>query len=266
MTTTEGASERMAATDETETKLHPTWIPMQGKALALRTCGADMTASHDYTWPGVGQVAVAPDWRPDSSCGRGLHGLLWGAGDAATPECIPGCGLAGRRGRRGGHDRPARQGQVPPGTCRARRVARRVRAPDPAARPRGHARRLRHGGRRGLRHGRRRVPRHGGRRELRHGGRRGPRHGRRRVPRHGHRRELRHGHRRELRHGGRRAPRHGGRRDPRHGHRRGLWHCRRRVRRHSHRRRLRRVCALPTGRRAGTVAPSRRWGAARRRP
>ncbi len=56
-----------------------------GRMLVLRTCRPDMTSHRDrtYRWPGVGGIAVAPDWDPDPTraCGGGLHGLLWGCGD-----------------------------------------------------------------------------------------------------------------------------------------------------------------------------------------
>ena len=51
------------------------------KALILRTCKADLTSHGGFQWPESGEV-VAPDWSPSEECGSGLHGLLWGAGDA----------------------------------------------------------------------------------------------------------------------------------------------------------------------------------------
>ena len=57
-------------------------VTNQGKqVLVLRTCNADMTAHGGFTWPESGPVA-APDWQPTCACGKGLHGLLWGEGDA----------------------------------------------------------------------------------------------------------------------------------------------------------------------------------------
>ena len=51
--------------------------------LILRTCRADMTAHDDFVWPESGPVE-APDWDPTPKCGHGLHGLLWGCGDASS--------------------------------------------------------------------------------------------------------------------------------------------------------------------------------------
>ena len=54
-----------------------------GRVLVLRCChaGRKSGAGHvDFTWPGVGGEAVAPDWDPEPRCGGGLHGWLWGAG------------------------------------------------------------------------------------------------------------------------------------------------------------------------------------------
>jgi hypothetical protein len=50
-------------------------------ALMLRTCEPDMTSYDGFRWPESGEVE-APDWSPVAECGRGLHGLLWGEGDA----------------------------------------------------------------------------------------------------------------------------------------------------------------------------------------
>ena len=56
----------------------------KGKVLVLRTCNADRTSRDGFQWPEVGGTATAPDWDPDPNraCGGGLHGLLWGCGDA----------------------------------------------------------------------------------------------------------------------------------------------------------------------------------------
>jgi hypothetical protein len=47
----------------------------------LRTCNADMTAHEGFLWPKKGD-AKAPDWDATPECGHGLHGLLWGDGQA----------------------------------------------------------------------------------------------------------------------------------------------------------------------------------------
>jgi hypothetical protein len=49
--------------------------------LVLRTCDKDLKAHGGFQWPEKGHVA-APDWKPAKKCGNGLHGLLWGEGDA----------------------------------------------------------------------------------------------------------------------------------------------------------------------------------------
>lgn len=57
-----------------------------GKVLVLRVCFHDLVSSKGFRWPESGPVE-APDWDPTPDCGGGLHGLLWGEGDA---YCIPG--------------------------------------------------------------------------------------------------------------------------------------------------------------------------------
>ena len=53
-------------------------------ALFLRTVDADHKSYKGFQWPReVGAVVVAPDWSPEAVCGRGLHGLMWGEGDAS---------------------------------------------------------------------------------------------------------------------------------------------------------------------------------------
>ena len=60
----------------------------KGRALMLRTCGADMRAHGGFVWPMSGRV-TCPDWSPVAECGHGLHGLLWGAGDASQLSTAP---------------------------------------------------------------------------------------------------------------------------------------------------------------------------------
>ena len=57
-------------------------ILKEGEALVLRTCAADMTSHNGFKWPRKGTVE-APDWKPTKDCGNGLHGFLWGEGDAS---------------------------------------------------------------------------------------------------------------------------------------------------------------------------------------
>jgi len=52
------------------------------KAYMLRTCAADGTSHGGFKWPASGPV-TCPDWDPKPECGNGLHGLLWGAGNAS---------------------------------------------------------------------------------------------------------------------------------------------------------------------------------------
>lgn len=49
--------------------------------LCLRTCSKDLTSHGGFQWPAKGAVACN-DWQPKPGCGNGLHGLLWGVGDA----------------------------------------------------------------------------------------------------------------------------------------------------------------------------------------
>ena len=62
-----------------------------GRWLVLRTCDADMTSHGGFEWPTEGHVE-APDWDPDPGreCGGGLHGLLWGCGNAGLLSAFPG--------------------------------------------------------------------------------------------------------------------------------------------------------------------------------
>jgi hypothetical protein len=54
------------------------------RVLVLRTCRANGASNHTsaFIWPEKGYVS-APDWSPEPCCGAGLHGWLWGAGDAS---------------------------------------------------------------------------------------------------------------------------------------------------------------------------------------
>lgn len=50
------------------------------KVLVLRKCTTDHTSNDGaFTYPDRGYVE-APDWDGQPHCGKGLHGLLWGAG------------------------------------------------------------------------------------------------------------------------------------------------------------------------------------------
>lgn len=51
--------------------------------LLLRTTALDGSAYGGFRWPTTAGVGVvAPDWDPAPVCGGGLHGALWGQGDA----------------------------------------------------------------------------------------------------------------------------------------------------------------------------------------
>ena len=50
--------------------------------LVLRTCAAQRRSHGGFQWPEKGPVE-APDWNSEPVCGGGLHGLLWGVGDAS---------------------------------------------------------------------------------------------------------------------------------------------------------------------------------------
>ena len=55
-----------------------------GHALVLRCCAPDMSSANGFVWPGVGQMAEAPDWKNNKDCGNGLHGWLYGQGDYSS--------------------------------------------------------------------------------------------------------------------------------------------------------------------------------------
>ena len=68
----------MTETTASETTT-PTWTPVPGKVLVLRTADSNGRSYGGFLWPSEGAVS-APDWDPKNECGNGLHGLLWGAG------------------------------------------------------------------------------------------------------------------------------------------------------------------------------------------
>ena len=51
--------------------------------LVLRCCAPDGKSYQGFQWPSSGPVE-APDWDPTPECGNGLHGWLWGEGDASA--------------------------------------------------------------------------------------------------------------------------------------------------------------------------------------
>jgi hypothetical protein len=55
-------------------------------ALVLRCCAPDMSSKNGFVWPGVGEEAIAPDWKKTASCGAGLHGWLYGQGDHSCSD------------------------------------------------------------------------------------------------------------------------------------------------------------------------------------
>ena len=56
-----------------------------GKVLVMRTCDASMKSHGGFVWPKSGPVEC-PDWIANEKCGNGLHGLLWGSGDASLMD------------------------------------------------------------------------------------------------------------------------------------------------------------------------------------
>ncbi len=57
------------------------------KVLCLRTCDANRRGHGGFQWPESGPVE-APDWSAEPCCGKGLHGLLWGEGDAGHLSAV----------------------------------------------------------------------------------------------------------------------------------------------------------------------------------
>src|SRR5579859_3679560 len=55
---------------------------LKGEALMLRTCRPDGKSYGGFKWPKSGPVKCK-DWKPQPTCGHGLHGLLWGEGDGS---------------------------------------------------------------------------------------------------------------------------------------------------------------------------------------
>ena len=54
----------------------------EGSVLCLRTCDANLKSHGGFQWKSEG-VVKCDDWSEAKSCGNGLHGLLWGAGDGS---------------------------------------------------------------------------------------------------------------------------------------------------------------------------------------
>jgi len=63
-------------------------IPKKYTAYMLQTCNRDMTSYEGFKWKKRGYVE-APDWNDKAECGSGLHGLLWGCGDADSCDLNP---------------------------------------------------------------------------------------------------------------------------------------------------------------------------------
>ena len=58
------------------------YAPKEGEVLILKSLPADLKAQGGFQWPESGYVE-APDWNIKPECGGGLHGWLWGQGDAS---------------------------------------------------------------------------------------------------------------------------------------------------------------------------------------
>ena len=68
-----------------------TWpTTADGKYLVLRTVDADWRSHGEFRWRKTVET-VASDWdpNPDRDCGGGLHGLMWGCGDAGLLSSAP---------------------------------------------------------------------------------------------------------------------------------------------------------------------------------
>jgi hypothetical protein len=53
--------------------------------LILRVCDSNRQSRGGFQWPASGPVE-APDWDHEPVCGFGLHGWLWGEGDASVAD------------------------------------------------------------------------------------------------------------------------------------------------------------------------------------
>ena len=54
-----------------------------GRVLILRTCAAGFIARNNFQWPSeIGAVVKPTSWNPEPICGYGLHGFLYGEGNA----------------------------------------------------------------------------------------------------------------------------------------------------------------------------------------
>ena len=61
----------------------------QETVLVLRTCDQNLKSYRaSFQWPESGAVECK-DWKPEAICGYGLHGLLWGLGDAELLDWSP---------------------------------------------------------------------------------------------------------------------------------------------------------------------------------
>ncbi len=58
------------------------------KVLVLRTCAANLKSYSGFQWPESGPVECS-DWLPRAECGNGLHGWIWGEGDASLGNWSP---------------------------------------------------------------------------------------------------------------------------------------------------------------------------------
>jgi hypothetical protein len=73
--------------DGTASEPEPAQAPVD-TALVLRYCRADRSSHGGFVWPESGPVTCS-DWRDNRECGNGLHGWLWGEGDAGVWEHRP---------------------------------------------------------------------------------------------------------------------------------------------------------------------------------
>lgn len=53
----------------------------RGEVLVMKVVEAGGGSHNGFIWPtAAGAEVEAPDWMPTASCGKGLHGWMWGPG------------------------------------------------------------------------------------------------------------------------------------------------------------------------------------------
>ncbi len=59
--------------------------PKEKHSYILRVSGKDGISKNGFKYPELGFVEC-PDWKPEPTCGHGLHGWLWGVGDYSVSD------------------------------------------------------------------------------------------------------------------------------------------------------------------------------------